>query len=101
MKMHCWECHKDMERVTDTFHGFEVEAWKCPHCKEIVYDEHVIQPILHYNKLKDEKLAVKVGILGKAKMFRFPKIVEQIYGIHQGEKLKLDLEPGKIIIEMK
>ncbi len=90
-----------MKIVQDTFHGFNVNAWKCQHCEEIIYDEQVIHPILQYNKLKHEKLAVKVGVLGSSKMFRFPRIVEQIYDIHKGEKLKLDLEPGKIIIEME
>jgi hypothetical protein len=101
MKMHCWKCNKDMGRIKDTFHNFDVNAWKCSKCKEIIYDEDKIQPILQYNKLKEEKLAVKVGLLGNSKMFRFPKIVEPIYDIHQGERLKIDLEPNRIIIETK
>lgn len=98
MKMHCWKCTKDMKQVKDTFHGFEVDAWKCSLCKEIIYDEKAIQPILQYNKMKG--LSVKVGFLGKSTMFRFPKVAEQIYGIHRGEKLPVSLEPGRIVINL-
>lgn len=103
MKMHCWKCNKNMKKIKDKFHGFEVDAWKCLKCKEVIYDEKAIQPILQYNKLEEEKkeLAVKVGVLGKSKIFRIPKIVEQIYGVYQGEMLGIDLEPGRMIIEMK
>lgn len=101
MEMHCWKCNKNMKRIKDTFQGFEVEAWKCPNCKEVIYDQEVIQPILQYNKLRKEKLTVKVGTLGKSKMLRIPKVIEKIYDIRRGERLTLGLEPKRIIIEMK
>lgn len=88
-----------MKRIKDTFQGFEVEAWKCSSCKEIIYDEEAIQLILQYHKAKE--LSVKVGVLGKSKMFRFPKVVEEIYEIQRGERLPLHLEPGRLVINLK
>ncbi len=103
MKMHCWNCNTGMKKVKDSFHNFEIDAWKCPKCREIIYDEEEIQPILHYNKLKESKkmLTATVGMLGKSKIFRLPRVVEQIYGIYKGEKLKFDLRPDEIVIKMK
>ena len=92
-----------MKKVRDKFHGFDVSAWKCDNCKEIIYDEKDIQPILQYNKLKERKkdLIMTVGVLGKSKIFRVPKIAEQLYDIYKGEKFKFDLKPGEITIKMK
>lgn len=87
-----------MKRSKETFHGFEVEAWKCLTCHEVIFDEEAIQPILRYNKAKN--LSVKVGVLGRSKMFRIPKVVEELYGIHRGAQLHLGLEPKRIVIEM-
>ena len=102
MKMHCWKCDQDMEKIKDTFHGFNVHAWKCGKCNEVIYDEEDIQPILKYNKLKKgNKITVTVGSLGKSKIFRFPKIAEHLYSIHKGEKLTVDLKPGEISIKIK
>jgi len=101
--MHCWKCNLNMKKIKDKFHGFTVNAWKCSKCKEIIYDEKEIQPILQYNKLKGNKKELKmtVGVLGKSKILRVPKIAEQLYGIYKGDKLKFDLEPNKITIKMK
>lgn len=103
MKMQCWKCKKGMKKIKDSFHGFSVDAWKCPKCKEIIYDEKEIQPILQYNKLKEskKKLTIKVGVLGKSKIFRVPKIAEQLYRIYKGEKFTFDLKPDEISIKMK
>ena len=92
-----------MKKVRDKFHGFDVSAWKCDNCKEIIYDEKDIQPILQYNKLKERKkdLIMTVGVLGKSKIFRVPKIAEQLYDIYKGEKFKFDLKQGEITIKMK
>jgi RNA polymerase subunit RPABC4/transcription elongation factor Spt4 len=103
MKMHCWKCNLSTKKIKDKFHGFLVNAWKCNKCKEIIFDEKEIQPILQYNKLKEKKkeLIVTIGVLGKSKIFRVPKIAEQLYDIYKGEKFKFDLEPDKITIKMK
>src|SRR3989344_5224580 len=103
MKMHCWKCNIDLKKIKDSFHGFNVDAWKCPKCKEIIYDEKDIHPILQYNKLKEsnKKLTIKVGTLGKSKIFRLPKIAEQLYGVYKGEKVTFDLKPNEISIKMK
>lgn len=103
MKMYCWKCKIGMKKVKDKFHDFTVDAWRCPKCKEVIYDEKNIQPILQYNKLKEAKkeLTITVGVLGKSKIFRFPKIAEQLYGIDKGEKLEFDLKPGEITIKIK
>lgn len=103
MKMHCWKCNKNMEKIKDKFHDFTINAWKCPQCKEIIYDEKDIQPILQYNKLKEskKKLTVTVGVLGKSKIFRLPKIAEQLYKIYKGEKFLFDLKPNEISIKIK
>lgn len=101
--MKCWECKLIMKKVEETFHGFSVEGWKCPKCQEIVFDEAVIQPILQYNKLQQSKqgLTVKVGVLGKSKILRIPKVAEQIYSITKGEKVTFSLEPGQITVKLK
>lgn len=101
--MHCWKCNKNMKKIKDNFHGFSVNAWKCSKCKEVIYDEKDIQPILKYNKLKEskKKLIMTVGVLGKSKIFRLPKIAEQLYGIYKGEKVTFDLKPNEILIKIK
>ena len=103
MKIYCWKCKVNMKKIKDKFHGFTVDAWNCPKCNEIIYDEEHIQPILQYNKLKENKKALitTVGVLGKSKIFRVPKIVEQLYRIDKGEKFKFDLKPDEIIIKVK
>ena len=103
MKMNCWKCNIDMKKIKDKFHNFTIDAWACPQCKEIIYDEENIQPILQYNKLKENRkeLTATVGALGKSKIIRIPKIVEQLYEIHKGEKIKFDLKPDEIIIKIK
>jgi len=103
MKMLCWKCKKEMEWVKDTFHGFTLPAWKCPNCKEIIYDAKDIQPILEYNKLRAAKngMVVTVGVLGESKIVRIPKLAEEIYKISKGDKLKLDLSPEGICIRVK
>lgn len=103
MNMHCWKCEKDMMKIKDKFHGFNINAWKCSRCDEIIYDEKDIQPILRYNKLKENKktLTIKVGVLGKSKIFRIPKIAEQLYHIDKGEKFDFDLKPEGISIKIK
>lgn len=92
-----------MKKIKDRFHGFEIDAWKCAKCGEIIYDEKDIQPILQYNKLKQSKkeLTMKVGTLGKSKILRLPKIAEQIYEINKGEKLRFELKPDEITIKVK
>ncbi len=102
MRMNCFSCEEDMKKIKDKFHGFDVDAWKCGKCGEIIYDEKDIQLILQYNKLKKEnKLRVTVGVLGKSKIFRIPKLAEHLYKIDKGEKFDFDLKPGEISIKMK
>lgn len=100
-RLTCWKCDMAMERIIDNFQGFKVNAWKCGKCKDIVYDEADIQPILRYNKLKTaKKIASKVGILGKSKILRIPKAIEQIYGITKGKKIEFELEPEAIKLKI-
>ena len=89
-----------MRRVTENFHGFPVQGWKCSRCSEVVFDEKQIQPILQYHKLQayGKPLAVKVGSLGNSKIIRVPKIAEHIYRISKGETVSISLEPKRIII---
>ncbi len=103
MKMFCWKCKKEMKRVKDNFHGFTLPAWKCPNCKEIIYDAKDIQPILEYFKMKAKKkgITATVGVLGESKIVRIPKVAEEIYKISKGDKLKLDLGPEGICIRVK
>ena len=92
-----------MKRVKDNFHGFTLPAWKCLVCKEIIYDAKDIQPVLEYNKRKSAKdgITITVGMLGKSKIVRIPKVAEEIYGIGKGDKLKLELGPEGICIRVK
>lgn len=92
-----------MRREEDFFHGFKIMGWKCPACKEVIYDAKDIQPVLQYNKLKGSKkgLTVTVGRLGGSKILRIPKLAEQLYGISKGDKLRLELEPERISIRVK
>ncbi|MBS3114071.1 hypothetical protein J4448_03140 [Candidatus Woesearchaeota archaeon] len=97
----CWKCNMDMNRIMDNFQGFKVNAWQCPKCKDIVYDEADIQPILKYNKLKTaKKVASKVGVLGKSKILRIPKSIEQIYRITKGKRIEFELEPESIKLKI-
>lgn len=97
----CWKCNIGMKRITDDFQGFKVNAWLCPKCEDIVYDESEIQPILKYNKLKSsKKVTSKVGILGNSKIVRIPKSIEQIYHITKGKKIEFELEPTAIRLKV-
>jgi len=91
-----------MEKIIDTFQGFRVKASQCRKCKEIIYDEQEIEPILKYNKLRTGKkgLISKVGILGNSKILRIPKTVEQIYNITKGRKIEFELEPEAIKLKV-
>ncbi len=103
IKTLCWKCKKEMKPVKDNFHGFTVAGWKCPKCAEIIYDERAIHPILEYLKVNAEKKGIfaTVGVLGKSKIVRIPKVAEEIYKISKGDKLKLDLNPEGICIRVK
>ena len=100
-RLNCWKCNIVMRKIIDNFEGFKVNAWLCTKCKDIVYDEADIQPILKYNKLKtSKKVASKVGILGKSKIIRIPKSVEQIYNITKGKKIEFELESEAIKLKI-
>ena len=91
-KLYCWKCNLGMERVKDRFQGFQVEAWKCLKCGEVVYDENVVQPILKLRKLQQEqKITSKVGVLGKSMIVRIPKAVEQLYHLSKGKMVEFEL----------
>ena len=97
----CWKCNLSMKRITDIFQGFKVNAWKCVKCKDIVYDEADIQPILKYNKLtSSKKVTSKVGVLGKSKILRIPKSIEQLYHITKGKNIEFELEPEAIRLKI-
>lgn len=95
-KLHCWKCNLGMERIKDKFQGFQIDAWKCLKCGEIVYDESVIQPLLNLRKLRDGKITSTIGMLGKSTIVRIPKAVEQLYHITKGKKVEFELEEGVI-----
>ena len=100
-RLRCWNCNNDMKKITDNFQGFKVNAWLCAKCKDIVYDEADIQPILKYNKLRSsKKVTSKVGILGKSKILRIPKSIEQIYNITKGKNIEFELEPEAIRLKI-
>ena len=88
-----------MGKIKDNFKGFEINAWKCPKCSEIIYDEKDIQPILKYNQLKQR--TIKVGELGNSKILRLPKVAEQIFGITKGTVVSFELKPRQITITLK
>ena len=103
MKTICWKCKKEMKPVKDNFHGFSVAGWKCPDCKDIIYDESAIHPILEYLKMKAEKkvITAAIGVLGESKILRIPKVAERLYKISKGDKLRLELKPDGITIRVK
>ena len=100
-KLNCWKCNIVMKRIIDNFQGFKVNAWQCTKCRDIVYDEVDIQPILKYNKLKtSRKVTSKVGVLGKSKILRIPKSIERIYNITKGKMIEFELEPEAIKLKI-
>ena len=100
-RLNCWNCNIFMKRIKDNFQGFKVNAWQCQKCKDIVYDEADIQPILKYNKLRSsKKVTSKVGVLGKSKILRIPKSIEQIYNITKGKKIEFEIESEAIKLKI-
>ena len=100
-KLNCWKCNVSMKRIVDNFQGFKVNAWQCTKCKEIVYDEAEIQPVLRYNKLKNSKrVASKGGVLGNSKILRIPKVIERLYNITKGKKIEFELEPEAVRLKI-
>lgn len=90
-----------MNRIIDDFQGFKVDAWQCTKCKDVVYDEADIQPILNYNKLKgSKKVASKIGVLGNSKILRIPKVIEKLYNITKGKKIEFEIEPEAIRLKV-
>ena len=100
-RLNCWNCNIAMKRIKDNFQGFKVNAWQCQKCRDIVYDEADIQPILKYNKLRSsKKVTSKVGVLGKSKILRIPKSIEQIYNITKGKKIEFEIESEAIKLKI-
>lgn len=98
----CHECEKECIKIEENFHGFIINGWKCPKCGEVIFDEEVIQPILEYNKLASsgKKLEATLSLVGNNLAVRFPKIIERIYALKRKKKVRFDLKPHGIVVEV-
>lgn len=101
-KVMCHECNKECVKTEESFHNFTIDGWKCPKCGEVIFDEEVIQPILRYNKLvsEGERLEATISSVGNNLVIRFPKIIERIYHLKCKKKVRFDLKPNGIVVEV-
>lgn len=101
-KVICHECKKECVETEEKFHDFVINGWKCPKCGEVIFDEDVIQPILEYNKIMEsgKKLEATLSLVGNNLAVRFPKIIERIYHLKRRKKIRFDLKPNGIVVEV-
>lgn len=83
------ECGKMAKKSKLSYKHYEVRGWKCNKCgKEYIHPEDSLK-VSRLEKLKKEKVRVKVGVVGQSMVIRIPKELSGIYGLKRGESVTL------------
>jgi hypothetical protein len=83
------ECGTMAKRATLHYKHYEVRGWQCGRCgKAYIHPENSLK-VNKLEKLKREKVKVKVGVVGESMMIRIPKEVSGLYGLKKGEEVTL------------
>ncbi len=80
------------------FNNYIIKGWKCA-CGETYYNPKQAQRILLLNKLKKEKIKLKLGKIRSNLFLRLPKDVELALDLKKGEEVFISLEKDTIKIE--
>ncbi|GEM_PF-6891672 len=68
--------------------GISATAWSCQTCGELVLEPKAAQTALMLNKLR-HGVTVKVGVLGKSLVMRFPAEVANLFGLKKGTRVRV------------
>lgn len=97
----CAKCSKIMKKTEVSLSGFRVRAWRCSCGEELLHPADAERVFL-FNKLKDKKLKVSVGVSNRTFIIRIPKEVAETYKLQKGEKLEIFPEsPKRFLIEIE
>jgi len=81
-------CGRSASAATLQYKEYRVRGWKCECGEQYIHPQDSLK-ISFIEKLKHEKIEVKVGKLGASLVIRIPKQLEDLYKIKQGEKIEL------------
>ena len=97
--MKCISCGKKrfVETRVSLAGGIQAKAWKCKNCGEMLLEPKATQKALLLNKLR-RGVKVKVGVLGKSLMMRFPRELVQLIGIKKGSEMVVSAEGSKKVV---
>ena len=93
--MKCVMCGSTAVPATLRFQGSEIKGWKCK-CGEEYFEPEMAERILLLNKLKKQKVQIKVGQIRSNMILRIPKAMAEALGIKKGDVVTLTLGEHEI-----
>ena len=93
--MKCVTCGRVAKPARLRFQGNEVSGWKCK-CGEEYFDPEDAERILLLNKLRKQKISVKVGQVKSNIILRIPKAMAEALRMKKGDIVTLTLDEGEI-----
>jgi phage FluMu protein Com len=93
--MRCVVCGKVAAPAKLRFQGIEINGWKCK-CGEEYFDPETAEKILLLNKLKRQRVLVKIGQVRSNMILRIPKAMADALGIKKGDVVTLSLGDREI-----
>lgn len=83
------ECGKMAKKTSLRYKQYEVRGWKCVKCnREYIHPEDSLK-VSKLEKLKKEKVRVKIGVVGQSTIIRIPKKITGLYDLKKGEEVTL------------
>lgn len=100
-KMEC-ECGSFARPTTLKVEGFKVRGWRCPKCGMEYLHPEDSEKIYLLNKLKNQEITVKIGIIGRAEFIRIPRDVVEVMNLKKGEEISIKLKsPEELVLTSK
>jgi hypothetical protein len=93
--MKCVKCGEVAKPAVLSFQGQKISGWKC-RCGEEYFNPEEAERILLLNKLKKQKVAVKVGQVRSNLILRIPKAMADALRIKKGDVVTLMLGEREI-----
>jgi len=97
--MKCVSCGQVAKPAKLKFQGDEINGWKCT-CGEEYFDPEEAERILLLNKLKKQKVRVKVGQVRSNIILRIPKAMAEALRIKKGDIVSLTLGNREIKVQI-
>jgi len=88
--MKCVVCGRTALPTKLRFQGTEIDGWKCK-CGEEYFEPEMAERILLLNKIRKQKVQVKVGQVRSNMILRIPKAMADALGIKKGDVVTLTL----------